>query len=151
MTQETVPDSLFEAMATLYYFSTAHARQLGCTEVGFRGPWPSPCDGFCYKRNWGNVSHNKTDTYYDLLLHWNSENGVVKDVLSRAGLTFRDEGPLSTIHPGEFQRRQSLWIGGLHRLYLLTESGCQPMMDEGASLGVAGSEPDSHEVNHGAR
>jgi len=68
--------------------------------------------------------------YYDLLVRWNGVNGVVKDFLSHTGLIFRDEGRLSGIHADESQSRRSLWIGGLHQLYLLTETGRQPMIDE---------------------
>jgi hypothetical protein len=136
-------------MAALYYYSIAHARQLGCTEVDFRGTRPSLHDGLLrYKRKWGSILYDKTDTYYDLLVRWNGVNVVVKDFLSHTGLIFRDKGRLSAIHADESQSRQSLWIEGLHRLYLLTESGRQPMMDERASLGIAGAGTDSQQADH---
>lgn len=130
-------------MAALYYYSIVHARRLSCTEVDFRGARPSLHDGLLrYKRKWGNTLYDKTDTYYDLLVRWNGVNGVVKDFLSHTGLIFRDEGSLSAIHADESQSRQALWIEGLHRLYLLSEAGCQPMMDEGASLNIVRPGPD---------
>lgn len=131
-------------MAALYYYSIAHARQLKCAEADFRGVRPSLHDGLLrYKRKWGNILYDKTDTYYDLLVRWNVVNGVVKNFLSHTGLIFREEGRLSAIHADESQSRQSLWIGGLHRLYLLTESGRHPIIDEEISSSVAGAEPDS--------
>lgn len=131
-------------MAALYYYSIAHACQLRCAEVDFRGTRPSLHDGLLrYKRKWGCILYDRTDTYYDLLIRWNGVNSVVKDFLSYTGLIFRDKGRLSAIHADEARSRQSLWIGGLHRLYLLTEAGRQPMMDERASLSIAGAGPDS--------
>jgi hypothetical protein len=131
-------------MAALYYYSIAHAGQLSCAEVDFRGARPSLHDGLVrYKRKWGNALYDKTDTSYDLLVRWNSVNGVVKDFLSHTGLIFRDERRLSAIHADESQSRRSLWIGGLHQLYLLTESGRQPMMDEGTSLNITAAGSDS--------
>ena len=139
-------------MAALYYYSIAHARQLSCAEVDFRGARPSLHDGLLrYKRKWGTTLYDKTDMYYDLLVRWNGVNDVVKDFLSHTGLIFRDEGLLSAIHADESQSRRSLWIGGLHRLYLLTESGRQPMMDEGASSSIVGAGPDSQQTYQGAR
>jgi hypothetical protein len=114
-------------MAALYYHSIAYARQLGCAEVNFGAARPSLHDGLLrYKRKWGNALCDNPNSYYDLLVRWNSVNGVVKDFFSHTGLIFRDEGGLSAIHADESQSRQSLWIGGLHRLYLLTEAGRQP-------------------------
>ena len=130
-------------MAALYYYSIAHARQLKCAEVDFRGSQPSVHDGLLrYKRKWGNILYDKTDTHYDLLVSWNVVNGVVKDFLSHTGLIFRDEGRLSAIHADDSQSRQSLWIAGLHRLYLLTESGRRPMMVEEAFSIAAGARLD---------
>lgn len=137
-------------MAALYYYSIAYARQLKCAEVDFRGVRPSLHDGLLrYKRKWGNTLYDKTDTYYDLLVRWNVVNGVVKDFLSHTGLIFREEGRLSAIHADESQSRQSLWIEGLHQLYLLTEAGCQPMMDESASLSIASAKTDSQQAPQG--
>lgn len=131
-------------MAALYYFSILHARLLGCAEVDFRGARPSLHDGLLrYKRKWGNVLYDKTDSYYDLLVHWNGVNGVVKDFLSHTGLIFREKGGLSAIHADESQTCGSLWIGGLHQLYLLTEWGRQPMRNEETTLSIAGAGPDS--------
>lgn len=131
-------------MAALYYFSILHARLLGCAEVDFRGARPSLHDGLLrYKRKWGNVLYDKTDSYYDLLVHWNGVNRVVKDFLSHTGLIFREKGGLSAIHADESQAYRSLWIGGLHQLYLLTEWGWQPMKNEETTLSIAGAGPDS--------
>ena len=138
------------AIAALYYHVIRLARELGCTMVDFRGSRPSLSDGLLrFKRKWGITLYDRTDMYYDLLVRWNGVNGVVKDFLSHTGLIFRDEGRLSAIHADESQSRRSLWIGGLHRLYLLTESGRQPMMDEGASLSIAGAGPDSQQAYQG--
>jgi len=131
-------------MAALYYHCIAHAHRLKCTEVDFRGARPSLHDGlFRYKRKWGNILYERTDMYYDLLVRWNGVNGVVKEFLSHTGLIFREEGRLSAIHADESQSRRSLWIGGLYQLYLLTETGRQPMIDEKASLSIAGAGTDS--------
>jgi len=122
-------------MAALYYHCIAHARRLKCTEVDFRGARPSLHDGlFRYKRKWGNTLYDRADMYYDLLVRWNGLNAVVKEFLSHTGLIFREESRLSAIYTDESQSGQSLWIRGLHRLYHLTESGRQPIIDEGASL-----------------
>jgi hypothetical protein len=140
------------AIAALYYHVIRLARELECTMVDFRGSRPSLSGGLLrFKRKWGTTLYDKTDTYYDLLVRWNGLNAVVKDFLSHTGLIFRDEGRLSAIHAGESQSPRSLWVGGLHRLYLLTESGRQPMMDEGASLSIAGAGPDSEQAYQGAR
>jgi len=139
-------------MAAIYYYSIAHAGQLSCAEVDFRGARPSLHDGLLrYKRKWGNTLYDKTDVPYDLFVRWNGVNCVVKDFLSHTSLIFRDEGRLSAIYADESQNCQSLWIGGLHRLYLLTESGPQPMMDEGVLLSLAGTRPDSHQACQGVR
>lgn len=119
-------------MAALYYYSIQHARQLGLAEVNFRAARSSLHDGLLrYKRKWGNALFDNPNSYFDLLIRWKSVNGVVKDFFSHTGLIFRDGGRLSAIHADESQSRRSLWIEGLHRLYLLTESGRQPMIDEG--------------------
>ncbi len=131
-------------MAALYYYSIAHATRLGCVEVDFRGTRPSLHDGLLrYKRKWGNVLYDRADTYYDLLVHWNRVNRVVKDFLSHTGLIFREKGGLSAIHADESQTYRSLWIGGLHQLYLLTEWGRQPMRNEETTLSIGGAGPDS--------
>ncbi len=131
-------------MAALYYYTIQHARQLGFAEVNFRAARPSLHDGlFRYKRKWGNALFDNPNSYYDLLVRWNCVNGVVKDFFSHTGLIFRDEGRLSAIYADESLSRRSLWIEGLHRLYLLTESGRQPMIDEGVSLRVTGATPGS--------
>jgi len=145
-----LPLKMRGVMAALYYYSIAHARQLGCAEVDFRAARPSLHDGLLrYKRKWGNALCDNPNSYYDLLVRWNRVNGVVKDFLSHTGLIFRDEGRLSAIHADESQSRRSLWVEGLHRLYLLTESGRQPMMDEGVSLSEAGATPDSQRAYFG--
>lgn len=140
------------AIAALYYHVIRLARELGCTMVDFRGSRPSLSDGLLrFKRKWGITLYDRSDTYYDLLIYWNGVHGVVKDFFSHTGLIFRDEGRLSAIHADESQDCGSLWVGGLHRLYLLTESGRQPMMDEGASLSIAGAGHDSGQAYQGAR
>ena len=145
-----LPLKMRGVMAALYYYSIAHARQLGCAEVDFRAARPSLHDGLLrYKRKWGNALCDNPNSYYDLLVRWNRVNGVVKDFLSHTGLIFRDEGRLSAIQADESQSRRSLWVEGLHRLYLLTESGRQPMMDEGVSLSEAGATPDSQRAYFG--
>ena len=122
-------------MAALYYYSIQHARQSGFTEVNFRAARSSLHDGlFRYKRKWGNALFDNPNSYYDLLIRWNSVNGIVKDFFSHTGLVFRDGGRLSAIHGDETQSRRSLWIEGLHRLYLLTACGRQPMIDEGVPV-----------------
>lgn len=139
-------------MAALYYYSIAHARQLNCAEVDFRGVRPSLHDGlFRYKRKWGNTLYDKTETYYDLLIHWNDSRGVIKDFLSHTSLIFREEGGLSAIHTDESQSHQSLWIGGLHRLYFHTESGRQLKMDDGLVLNTANVGSDLQRVSQGAK
>lgn len=139
------------AISALHYHVIRLARELGCTTVDLRGSRPSLSDGLLrFKRKWGVTLYDRSDMYYDLLVRWNDVNGVVKDFLSHTGLIFRDEGRLSAIHADESQSPRSLWIGGLHRLYLLTESGRQPMMDEGASLSIAGAGPDSQQAYQGA-
>jgi hypothetical protein len=139
-------------MAALYYFNIAHARRLGCIEVDFRGARSSLHDGLLrYKRKWGNRVYDKADTYYDLLIRWNAVNGVVKEFLSHTGLIFRDGRRLSAIHTDESQSPRSLWVGGLHRLYLLTESGRLPMMDEKTSSSITGAGPGSQQAYNGAK
>jgi hypothetical protein len=138
--------------AALYYYSMVHARQMSCGEVDFKGVRPSLHDGLLrYKRKWGATLYDRADTYYDLLVRWNGVNGVVKDFLSHTGLIFRDGGRLSGIHADESQSDKSLWIGGLHRLYLLTESGPLPMVEEGTLFSIAGAIPDSQQTSYGAR
>ncbi|MDR4460409.1 MAG: hypothetical protein MRJ67_07810 [Nitrospirales bacterium] len=129
--KEELPLKMRGIMAALYYHSIAHARQLGCAEVNFGAARSSLHDGLLrYKRKWGDALCDNPHSYYDLLIRWNSVNGVVKDFFSHTGLIFRDEERLSAIYADESQSCQSLWIGGLHRLYLLTESGRQLMHDE---------------------
>lgn len=106
-------------------------------------------DCFATNANGGDALCDNPNSYYDLLISWNSVNGVVKDFFSHTGLIFREEGRLSAIHADESQSRRSLWVEGLHRLYLLTESGRQPMMDEGVSMSVAGATPDSQRAYFG--
>lgn len=136
-------------MAALYYHSIAHARQLGCVEVNFGAARSSLHDGLLrYKRKWGDALCDTPNSYYDLLIRWNSVNGVVKNFFSHTGLIFRDEGRLSAIFADESQSWQSLWIGGLHRLYLLTESGRQLMHDEkGLTNTVSAHQPENAEVS----
>ncbi len=144
MAMGELPLKMRGIMAALYYFNIAYARRLGCTEVDFRGARPSLHDGLVrYKRKWGNILYDKSDSYYDLLVRWNAVNGVVKDFLSHTSLIFREAEGLSAITTDNSQSRRSLWIGGLHRLLVLTESGRQPMIDgnEKDPLGIGGCEP----------
>jgi hypothetical protein len=140
------------AIAALYYFIIELARTRGYQFVDFRGSRPSLCDGLLrYKSKWGVTLYDKADSYHDLFVRWGQVNEVVKEFLSHTPLIFREEGRLSAIHADESQNYRSLWVGGLHRLYLLTESGRQPMTDEGASLSTAGTGPDSQQVCQGAK
>ncbi len=148
MAMGELPVKMRGIMAALYYFNIAHALRLGCTQVDFRGARPSLHDGLVrYKRKWGNTLYNKSDSYYDLLVGWNAVNDVVKDFLSHTSLIFRDGEGLSAITTDKSQSRRSLWIEGLHCLYLQTESGRYPMMDEGTSSSIIGDGPVSQQAH----
>ena len=140
------------AIAALYYFAIDLARTRGCTIVDFKGSRPSLCDGLLrYKSKWGVTLYDKTDSYHDLFVRWGRVNEVVKDFLSHTPLIFRDEGRLSAICTDESQASGSLWVKGLHRMYLLTETGRRPMIDEGASLSIAGAGLASQQAFEGAK
>ena len=54
MATDELPLNKRGIMAALYYYSIAHAGQLSCAEVDFRGARPSLHDGLVrYKRKWG--------------------------------------------------------------------------------------------------
>lgn len=116
------------AIAALYYFIIELARTRDCRIVDFRGSRPSLRDGLLrYKSKWGATLYDKTDSYHDLFIRWGRVNGVVKEFLSHTPLIFRDEGRLSAVSADESNCGEALWVNGLHRLYLLTESGRQPI------------------------
>jgi hypothetical protein len=132
------------AIAALYYFIIELARARGCRIVDFRGSRPSLCDGLLrYKSKWGATLYDKTDSYHDLFIRWGRLNGVVKEFFSHTPLIFRDEGQLSAVFADESNSAESLWVNGLRRLYLLTESGRQPIREaehgNGALAGCVGS------------
>jgi hypothetical protein len=135
------------AIAALYYHVIRLARELGCTIVDFRGSRPSLHDGLLrYKSKWGSILYDKADMYYDLLVRWDGVKPVVKDFLSHTGLIFRDEGRLSAIHADQSQDCRSLWVAGLYRLYLLTESGRQLMVHQETSVSETWAGPGSHQA-----
>ena len=117
-------------IAALYYFVIQLAGQLGCTIVDFRGTRPSLSDGLLrYKRKWGVTLYDKSDSYHDFLIRWNSFHGAVEEFLSHTPLIFREKGGLSALHTDGSQSRRALWTNGLQQIYLLSASGRQAMVE----------------------
>jgi len=124
------------ALAATYVYDIHCARQLGCAWIDYGGCRPSLHDGgLRYKRKWGITLKEKRDNYFDLLIRWNRLDGPAAEFLKHTSLIFRDRGGFSAIHVLDADRpahaadvaktRQSLWIGGLKRLYLFNPQGWQ--------------------------
>lgn len=115
-------------------FLIEHAKKLGCKLIDFGGSRPSLNDGVLrYKRKWTVNLIEKQDSYYDFLVYWNHLNKSVISFLSNTPLIFRHNSGLSAIKVFECDEpvtetevekiRHSLWIKGLHRLYLAATCG----------------------------
>jgi len=125
------------AIAALYLFSIKLAKKLGCKLVDFGGCRPSLNDGLLrYKRKWKMNLIEKWDNYYDFLVYWNRFNKSVISFLSNTTLIFRNHHGLSAIYiinhdepvmqSEAIEIHRSMWIPGLHRLYIVSTSGWQP-------------------------
>ena len=73
--------------------------------------------------------YDKSDSYHDFLIRWNSFDDAVKEFLSHTPLIFREKGGLSALHTDASQSRRALWIDGLEQIYLLSASGRQAMVE----------------------
>ncbi|MGH7801710.1 MAG: hypothetical protein ACREOW_13975 [Thermodesulfobacteriota bacterium] len=124
------------AIAGLYLFSIEHAKTLGCKIVDFGGSRPSLNDGLLrYKKKWGMNLIDKSDNYYEFLVYWNHFNNSVISFLSNTPLIFRNHHGLSAISVIKHDKPVTLieareihrymWIPGLHRLYIVSNSGWQ--------------------------
>jgi Acetyltransferase (GNAT) domain len=122
------------ALAATYYAGIEYAHQHGCTEINYGGNRASLHDGVLrYKSKWGATLRDKPDSYFDFLVRWSSFNDAVAKFLSHTSLIFREHGRFSAVHvlddhgPGTpadaLQVHQSLWINGLHRLYVVNTAG----------------------------
>jgi len=122
------------AMAALYLFIIQHAKKLGCELIDFGGSHPSLNDGLLnYKKKWGVNIADKSDNYYDFLIHWNHLNESVTNFLAQTPLIFRDQQGLSAIKMLKRDQQEtqtnlqkiheSILISGLRRLYLVDASG----------------------------
>jgi hypothetical protein len=121
------------ALAALYFYVIKFAQDLGCTVVDMRGSRPSLLDGLLrYKNKWGASLYDMSSSYYDLLIGWNNPNQVVREFFTHTPLIFRENGRLSAIIGSKPQKSFPLWINGLHRMHLITESGCRPLNLEGS-------------------
>lgn len=116
------------ALAAIYYHIIKLAQDLGCTTVDFKGSRPSLYDGLLrYKKKWGASLYDMTSCYYDVLIGWEKPNQVVREFFTHTPLIFRERGQLSALAGNEFGKRFPSWIHGLHRMHLITESGCHPV------------------------
>ena len=125
------------ALAALYYYEIEYAHTRGCTRVDFGGSRPSLNDGVLrFKRKWGVRLVEKHDVRYDFLLHWNRLDETATTFLSQTPVIFRHQGGLSTVaainkqapatEADVWMAYRSMWMPGLHRLYLIATSGWQP-------------------------
>ena len=122
------------ALAAVYYFGIEYARQHGFTLLSLGTNGALLQDGILrYKRKWGAAFTESSDNHFDLLLRWDRFDGVVADFLSQTSPVFRESGGISAIHVMHTERpaspakakkaHKSLWVGGLHRLYLVSTAG----------------------------
>jgi hypothetical protein len=125
------------ATAALYFFGITYAKKTGCRLIDLGHCRPSLSDGVLrYKRKWG-AGLNKNDIELcDFLVYWNGYSETISSFLSHTPLIFRDHDELSAIHvidtTGQTdvsKTSRSMWIPGLHRLYLVTASGEQTDQD----------------------
>lgn len=118
------------ALSAIYLFSIEHAKKTGCKQIDFGGCRPSLNDGLLlYKKKWGIKVNAWSDNYCDFLIHWNRFNESVINFLTDMNFIFRDQAGLSAInvigrdqqlHQSNLQEiHKSIWVSGLHRLYLL--------------------------------
>jgi hypothetical protein len=116
------------ALAALYFYIIKFAQDLGCNAVDMKGSRPSLLDGLLrYKNKWGASLYDMKSSYYDLLVGWNNPNQIVREFFTHTPLIFRENGRLSAIVGSKPQKSFPLWINGLHRMHLITESGCRPL------------------------
>ncbi len=116
------------ALAALYYYFIKLAQELGCTTVNFKGTRPSLRDGLLrYKNKWGASLYDMTTCYYDLLVGWENPNQVVREFFNNTPLIFRENGRLSALVGSAPQRLLPLWVRGLYRMHVMTESGYRPL------------------------
>ncbi len=125
------------AFAALYFFSIKLAKKLKCKLIDFGGSRPSLNDGLLrYKKKWGIHLTRKYDNYYEYLVYWNHLDKSVISILSNTPLIFRNHEGLSAIYVIKHDKpvtlseareiHRSMWIPGLHRLYIVSTSGWQP-------------------------
>jgi hypothetical protein len=128
------------AFAAAYYYLIAYARQHGCTRIDFGPTRASLHDGgLQYKRKWGSRLGEEFGCSYDHVVFWSRLDGVVADFLSHTATVFRDRGGLSAVsvlNRAESATlsdvrtvHRSIWIPGLHRLYLVATNGWQSEID----------------------
>jgi hypothetical protein len=129
------------AISALYYQAMLHARALGCRTIDFGGCRPSLTDGVLrYKRKWGVQVVDKHNSFFDFLVYWRRMEGSAFALLRRTPLIFRDHGKLSAIAaveneaPGEQNHTQqlvdTLWLDGLHRIYLVSRTEFSPRIGD---------------------
>jgi hypothetical protein len=137
------------AFAALYFSLIKHAKETGCKFVNFGASRPSISDGVLkYKRKWGGSLTDVYHNHYNFLVRWNGLNEPVASFLSSTPLIFRARGGFSAVCAIDRDERvteaeadkihRSMWMPGLHRLYLISTSGWQP--------GII-SPPQTHLVN----
>lgn len=128
------------ALAALYYYGIEYARNQGCKRVDFGGSRPSLSDGvLSFKRKWGAQLAEKHDVRYDFLLHWKRLDEKTAIFLSQTPLIFRHQGGLSAVavmdrraqatEADALMAYRSMWMAGLHRLYLIATRGWQPAIN----------------------
>jgi hypothetical protein len=116
-----------------------HAHGLGCAEINFGGSRPLLTHGSLRaKRKWGmRVAERRRSPV--LLLHWESLDHCVLDMLTRSGLIFEQQGHLSAVNVLDAESRATaddvtsahrfLRMPGLATLYLCSRSGFEAGVD----------------------
>jgi hypothetical protein len=114
------------AIPAIYYFCLEYARSQGCALIDSGNCRPSPADGVTwFKRKWNIRLTPRTNVASDLLFRWERPNHAVRTFLSHTPLIIQQGRELSLVaafDDGNVARAcQSLWIDGLHRLYVCRE------------------------------
>jgi hypothetical protein len=117
------------AIAALYYFIVDLARRQTCHTVDFRGSRSSLTDGVLrYKCKWGANLYDKTDSFYDLHVHWPRVTPTIREFLTHTPLIVRDGEEFSGLIGAECPSEHELSANGLRRLYRVTDSGFQEVL-----------------------
>jgi hypothetical protein len=126
---------LFKGVLTGAYFGAfGYACEQGLAQIDLGGTRPSPADGLTrYKAKWGSTVSEVPKYNYCFLVRWTRWNPSVAALLASTPLMYRGADGLCAVAAVQSTGaatqkdadglRRLLWIDGLHRLTIVSDSG----------------------------